>query len=177
MCERNLDRLPLAGTLPETQACALTENWTSNLSLCGMMLNQLTHLGQGSGRFSLFFFLFKDFTCLSLERGQRREKERERNIDVRQIHGSVASHTLPAGDLALRHVPWLEIEPVTFQFAGWHSVHWATPAKTDLLIYCFLIYYRHVTCSWGYLAKFTKIEFLWSYSSLKLLYRNIDIVA
>ena len=28
-----------------------------------------------------------------------------------------------------RHVPWLEIEPATFGFAGWHLIHWATPAR------------------------------------------------
>ena len=37
-----------------------------------------------------------------------------------------------------RHVPWLGIEPVTFQFAGWRSIHWATPAtaKTQICIMC-----------------------------------------
>ena len=28
-----------------------------------------------------------------------------------------------------RHVPWLGIEPATLWFAGWHSIHWATPAR------------------------------------------------
>ena len=28
-----------------------------------------------------------------------------------------------------RHVPWLGIEPVTLWFAGWCSIHWATPAQ------------------------------------------------
>ena len=28
-----------------------------------------------------------------------------------------------------RHVPWLGIKPVTLWFAGWHSIHWATPAR------------------------------------------------
>ena len=32
-----------------------------------------------------------------LERGEGREKEKERNINVREIHQSVASHTCPAG--------------------------------------------------------------------------------
>ena len=32
---------------PATQACALTGNWTSDLLLCGTMLNQLSHTGQG----------------------------------------------------------------------------------------------------------------------------------
>ena len=30
-----------------------------------------------------------------------------------------------------RHVPWLGIEQVTLCFAGWHSAHWATPARAD----------------------------------------------
>ena len=30
-----------------------------------------------------------------------------------------------------RHVPWLGIKPVTFWFAGPHSVHWATPARVE----------------------------------------------
>ena len=29
-----------------------------------------------------------------------------------------------------RHVPWLGIEPATPCFAGWHSIHWATPTRT-----------------------------------------------
>ena len=38
---------------------------------------------------------FKDFTYLFLEQGEGREKQRERTIDVREIHGSVAAHTHP----------------------------------------------------------------------------------
>ena len=35
------------GTGPATRACVLTENRTSNLSLCGMTLNQLSRASQG----------------------------------------------------------------------------------------------------------------------------------
>ena len=28
-----------------------------------------------------------------------------------------------------KHVPWLGTEPATFQFTGWCSIHWATPAR------------------------------------------------
>ena len=28
-----------------------------------------------------------------------------------------------------RHVPWLRIKPVTFQFAVWRSIHWGTPGR------------------------------------------------
>ena len=36
------------GTEPATQACVLTGDLTSDLLLCRMMLNQLSHTGQGT---------------------------------------------------------------------------------------------------------------------------------
>ena len=51
------------------------------------------------GNFLIFKNVFKRF-YLFLERGEGREKDRERNIDVREIHQSVASRTPPSGDLA-----------------------------------------------------------------------------
>ena len=44
------------------------------------------------------FYFFKGFIYLFLERGEGREKERERNIDVQEIHWSVAFHMPPTGD-------------------------------------------------------------------------------
>ena len=32
------------------------------------------------------------------------------------------------------HVPWLGIEPATLRFTGWHSIHWAIPARAKKLI-------------------------------------------
>ena len=43
---------------------------------------------------------FKDFIYLLLERGGGKENESERNISVWELHGLVASHMPPAGDLA-----------------------------------------------------------------------------
>ena len=34
-----------------------------------------------------------------------------------------------------RHMPWLEIELVTLWFAGWCSIHWATPTRTMYLFF------------------------------------------
>ena len=45
-------------------------------------------------------FLKKYFIHLFLERGEGREGERERNINVREIHESLASHMPPTGNLA-----------------------------------------------------------------------------
>ena len=39
---------PQLGTRTPAQACALTRNWTGDLLLCGMTLNQLSHAGQGT---------------------------------------------------------------------------------------------------------------------------------
>ena len=44
--------------------------------------------------------LKKDFIDLFVESGAGREKEKERNINVREKHPSVASHTPPTGNLA-----------------------------------------------------------------------------
>ena len=50
MCERYTDRLPLARPQPETwpvtQACALTGNQTSDLSVLRPVLNPLSHTSQ-----------------------------------------------------------------------------------------------------------------------------------
>ena len=50
MFERNIYWLPLAcptlGTWPATQACSLTGNWTSNLSVCRPALSPLSHTSQ-----------------------------------------------------------------------------------------------------------------------------------
>ena len=55
-------------------------------------------------------------------------KERERNINVLEIQ-------VPYQGLGLqpRHVPWLGIELATVWFAGWHSIHWPTPARARAL--------------------------------------------
>ena len=33
-----------------------------------------------------------------------------------------------------RHVPWLGMEPATLWFTGWHSIHWATPARAQFIL-------------------------------------------
>ena len=56
------------------------------------------------------YFIFKDFMYLFLKRGEGREKEKERNIDVREKHLSVPPHMYPGwgSNPQLRHVSWLE---------------------------------------------------------------------
>ena len=85
----------------------------------------------------------KDFIYLFLDRGEGREKERERNISV----------WLPLGPPP-RHVPWLGIEPETLWFAGWFSVHWATTARGSFLL--FLKNLLFINVSKGGRSKFMK---------------------
>ena len=74
------------------------------------------------------------FICLFLEIGEGRERDKERNIYVTEKHQSVASHVLPSWGPGSqpKHMPWLEIEPVTFQFTDQHSIHWATVDRARL---------------------------------------------
>ena len=60
-----------------------------------------------------------------------RERERERNINVRDKHWSVAScmHPDPKLNLQPRYVSWPEIEPMTFWFTNDAPTSWATLAR------------------------------------------------
>ena len=89
--------------------------------------------------FFLFFFLYSflsfflpSFLPFFLER----EREGE-NIDVREKHWLVASHTCPCQgpNLQSRHVSWPGIKPVTFHFVGWCPTNWATPIRAIFLIF------------------------------------------
>ena len=73
---------------------------------------------------------FKLFIYLFLERAGGREKEREEHQCVKETSISCLSTTPYWGPgLQPRHVPWLELEPATFWFTGYHSIHWATLAR------------------------------------------------
>ena len=54
----------------------------------------------------LWLLLFLRFYLLLLEREEERKKDKERNVNVREIHQLVASRTPPAGDLVHSSVPW-----------------------------------------------------------------------
>ena len=83
----------------------------------------LQHSSQWSFKKILFIYF--------LERREGREKKKERNIYVQEIYQLVAPNWGPG--TYPRHVPWLGIEPATFWFAGWHSIHWATLASAPVI--------------------------------------------
>ena len=73
-----------------------------------------------------FIYLFIRF-YLFIFRERRREGERE----GKKHQCVVASHMPPTRDLAWKPgmCPRLGFEPAALWFAGWHSIHWATPAR------------------------------------------------
>ena len=75
------------------------------------------------------FHFFLRF-CLFIFREGKRGRKRGKEISV----CGCLSHALHRGlGPQPRHVPWLEIEQATSWFAGWHSVHLATPSKANIL--------------------------------------------
>ena len=83
------------------------------------------------GYFSTYFFFLR-------ERGAGREKERERNINVRENHQLVASCMRPdqGWNLQPSYVPWPGIKPATFCFIGWCLINWATPFRIEHIFGC-----------------------------------------
>ena len=78
------------------------------------------------------FFYFKDFIYLFLGRRERRKKERERNIDVQEIHWSIVSQapllgTWPTTQACALTGNWTG----DLWFTSWHSIHWTTSARAS----------------------------------------------
>ena len=113
---------------------------------------------------TLFFFsFFKILLGLFLERGEGREKDRERNINMWLPLPHPQLGTWPT----TRHVPWLGIELATLWFTGQHSVHWATPAraqysflKTTFCAYDLFCFFLPFIC-YSYVFWGTPEIFLW----------------
>ena len=83
--------------------------------------------------FWIFFFLFlqiffKDFIYVFLDRGERREKDRERNT----VCGCFLS--TPTEDLARNPgmCPDWESNRRPFGSQAWCSIHWVTPARAKI---------------------------------------------
>ena len=126
-------------------------NWdqTHNLGMCPDRESNLQRFGFGDdaqinwatpARAIVFFFKFRIFKKFYLsvfrEMGREGEWEGEKHLCVKDTLTGCLSHTPNQGPgPQLRNVPWLGIEPVTLQFAGWHSIHWATPVRILTLIF------------------------------------------
>ena len=68
-------------------------------------------------------YTYLNFSYFGLERGEREEKERKRNIHVKEKHAFCKHPDRGrAQSLQPRHGHWQRTEPVTFQFAGQHPI-------------------------------------------------------
>ena len=85
---------------------------------------------------------------LILEREEGGERERERNINVREKHRSVASHVHPnqGSTPQPRFVPWLEIEPSTFWCMGKRSNQLSYTSQ-GLLLFFFFFFCWNLPCA------------------------------
>ena len=75
-------------------------------------------------------FLFLRFYLFIFRQRGGREKEKERNINV------WLPLTRPLlGTWSTTQASWLGIQLATLWFAGWCSIHWATPARAQFVLY------------------------------------------
>ena len=99
------------------------------------------HVSQISIQTSIVCMYVCMFVCmhvLFLERGDRRKRRREISI------GCLSHAPIWGPGPQPRHVPRLAIQLVTFWFAGWRSIHWATLARAHLN--CFRRWKALATC-------------------------------
>ena len=84
-----------------------------------------------------FISHFKKRFYLFLKRVERREKERDRNISVREKHLLVASCTCPDQGLnpQPRHVPWPGMDPVIFHFVERCPHNWVTLIRAYIKLF------------------------------------------
>ena len=69
------------------------------------------------------------------------EREGEKYQCMRDTSIGCLSHAPNWGPgLQPRHVPWLGIKPATFWFAGWCSIHWATPTRAWRLLRNYILF-------------------------------------
>ena len=105
--------------------------------------------------FSVGLHIFLKRFYLFLGRGEGSEKEGEKHHCAREISVNCLSHA-PSWEPGLqpRHVPWLGIEPAILWFAGWHSAHWAIPARAPLIIFLEALHPYADLSYWLMLARF-----------------------
>ena len=141
-------RNPIASQIKESEnkpllggSCTKLHCKDMCLQRCNKMFNHLCKQETRISRYLFWQFFPQIFIYLLLERGEGREREKERNSNVQEIHRLVAPRIPPAGDLAqnpgmcpdwesnwrlgpqLRHVPWPGMEPATIWFPGWYLSH------------------------------------------------------
>ena len=91
-----------------------------------------------------YFFIFR-------ERGMEGARKGEKHRCARETSISCLSHAPNwRPGLQPRHVPWLGIKQAISQFAGWHSIHWATPPRALLPLFVSPLPLRQSVSLWGF---------------------------
>ena len=121
-------------------------------------------------------FFLRFYIFIFRERGRERDREKNVNRCERYIDWLPLLHP----SLRPRHVSWLGIELATFRFAGWHSIHWATPARvvwtflmlTECTMKSWQIIGINTFSFWDFLSKLQKKQMLSGCNLASLL--NLD---
>ena len=137
MLKRNIDGLPLTQpqlrTWPVTQAWTLTGNWPLDLQ-DGAQSTEPHQPG------FLFYYLFKIFCKLILEKGERREKKGEKHWCERKTLIGYREYTpLPGLNPQPRHVPWLGIWPTIFWFMGQHFNQLSNASQGNWVVFYYWV--------------------------------------
>ena len=65
---------------------------------------------------------------------RERGRERERGTETSMCDCLLHTRYWEPGPQP-RHGPWLGIQPMLLWLTGWHSIHWATPARVRIYIF------------------------------------------
>ena len=117
----------------------------------------------------IFLFYFLQILFIIFRRRNGREKERERNINIRNTGMCLANCPVLGLNLRLRHVPWLGIELLTLCFVGQYPTNWATPVRGGV-IFRSLFWSLIIVCSLCQVALKISLEFwkIWKIRPLSL---------
>ena len=99
---------------------------------------------QWSVNHTVFLSFFYRYYLFFRKRGRKGEIEGEKYWCARETSINCPSHASHWGPGPQhKHVPWLGIEPETLQFAGQHSIHWATPARASCTVFLLTWFHKH----------------------------------
>ena len=91
------------------------------ICVCPFALGRKNFTRSTPHRFPLRLFYFKIYPFIL-------ERRRETSVWL------PVAYPLLGNGLQPRRMPWLGLEPATLWFPGWHSIHWATSARTSLTL-------------------------------------------
>ena len=79
----------------------------------------------------IYIYVYRKYTCIYICIFLEREEKGWRKRGRETLISFLTHNPNQRPGLQPRRASWLGIKPATFQFAGWRSTHWATPARSN----------------------------------------------